>query len=147
MPSFMFPVNGTELNFNFTFNFSFAQALDVLEEHFANDKIFGYHTETIIVTCYALLMVMGLFCNLLVCSVILVNTKIRSANYSFRNAAFDYWSGNSSRHISKVTRMAEEPLSAYVVMHLVPNSDPVQMSMLCGDLLTRDCTPYLKVIL
>ncbi|GFU20780.1 neuropeptide F receptor [Nephila pilipes] len=79
MPSFMFPVNGTELNFNFTFNFSFAQALDVLEEHFANDKIFGYHTETIIVTCYALLMVMGLFCNLLVCSVILANTKIRSS--------------------------------------------------------------------
>ncbi|GIY56414.1 neuropeptide Y receptor type 1 [Caerostris extrusa] len=77
MPSFMFSVNGTE--FNFTFNFSFAQALDVLEEHFANDKIFGSHTETIIVTCYAILMVLGLCCNLLVCSVILANTKIRSS--------------------------------------------------------------------
>ncbi|GIY87461.1 neuropeptide Y receptor type 1 [Caerostris extrusa] len=37
------------------------------------------HTETIIVTCYAILMVMGLCCNLLVCSVILANTKIRSS--------------------------------------------------------------------
>ncbi|GFT68300.1 hypothetical protein TNCV_659181 [Trichonephila clavipes] len=28
---------------------------------------------------------------------------------------------------------AEELLSAYVVMCLMPGSDPVQMSMLCGD--------------
>ncbi|XP_035229615.1 neuropeptide Y receptor type 5-like [Stegodyphus dumicola] len=79
MTNFIFPSNGTDLNFNFTFNFSFKQALDVLEEHFSKDRIFDYETETIIITCYALLMATGLFCNLLVCCVVLANTKIRSS--------------------------------------------------------------------
>lgn len=77
MNSILFFSNGTELNFNVTFNFSFAQALDVLEEHFAKDKIFEHYTEATIIAFYVLLMVMGLFCNLLVCGVVLANTKIR----------------------------------------------------------------------
>ncbi|KAG8179622.1 hypothetical protein JTE90_002440 [Oedothorax gibbosus] len=77
MPAFQYPVNFTDMNFNFSFNFSFSQALDVLEEHYANDKIFGRATERAIVICYALLMAMGLFCNLLVCIVVLANSKIR----------------------------------------------------------------------
>ncbi|XP_054715040.1 neuropeptide Y receptor type 5-like [Uloborus diversus] len=79
MSSFSFSPNGTEIKLNFSFNFSFAQALDVLDEHFSNDKVFGYSTETIIITCYAVLMVMGLCCNLVVCSVVLTNAKIRSS--------------------------------------------------------------------
>ncbi|KFM76372.1 Neuropeptide Y receptor type 1, partial [Stegodyphus mimosarum] len=75
MSNFFFPSNGTDL----TFNFSLKQALDVLEEHFSKDRIFDYETETIIITCYALLMATGLFCNLLVCCVVLANTKIRSS--------------------------------------------------------------------
>lgn len=77
MPVFMLFSNGSELNLNFTFNFSFAQALDVLEEHFSKDNIFDYRTETIIISLYVLLIAIGLCCNLLVCSVVLGNTKIR----------------------------------------------------------------------
>ncbi|XP_035231550.1 neuropeptide Y receptor type 5-like [Stegodyphus dumicola] len=79
MPNFFFPSNETDLSFNFTFNFSLKQALDVLQEHFSNDRIFDNDTETIIITCYALLMATGLCCNLLVCSVVLSNPKIRSS--------------------------------------------------------------------
>ncbi|XP_015924839.2 neuropeptide Y receptor type 6-like [Parasteatoda tepidariorum] len=79
MARFLFPLNGTELNFNFSFNFSISQALDVLDEHFSNDKIFGFGIETAIITSYTLLMSVGLCSNILVCSVILANTKIRSS--------------------------------------------------------------------
>lgn len=80
--------NGTELNFNVTFNFSFAQALDVLEEHFAKDKIFEHYTEAAIIAFYVVLMVMGLCCNLLVCGVVLANTKIR---YSITKSIISLW--------------------------------------------------------
>ncbi|XP_071041570.1 neuropeptide F receptor-like [Parasteatoda tepidariorum] len=74
-----FPINNTDANYNLSFNFSLLQALDVLEEHFSNDKIFGYNIETAIIASYTTLMAIGLFSNVLVCCVILANTKMRSS--------------------------------------------------------------------
>ncbi|GFS90923.1 hypothetical protein TNCV_3027691 [Trichonephila clavipes] len=54
--------------------------------------------------------------------------------------AVDCMTGKFFHTQQKGHEQAEEPFSAYVVLYLMQSSDPVQISMLCGDLLGGSTT-------